>query len=217
MASRVDDVTLAEHEACADSWAPPKLQKPLQVRNSNPCPNLKSTFDPSTAFTKNCVTSGTCLLHRCRRAFLQVAVAFQVNLSILLVGLPWSEIVRSKNVSHLPLAGVAAGEAVSNAWLLSALSLSSLRAKSLLYSAEATGGMRHAVTNWSLGRSVSAPCDYSGQSPLRMVKTERAPAACTCLPNLLGKAPPAPRESLQKQSQRPSQRPSRRSSQKPQT
>ena len=32
------------------------------------------------------------------------------------------------------------------------------------------------------GRSVSAPCDYSGQSPLRMVKT---PAACTCLPSLV--------------------------------
>ena len=143
MASRVDDVTLAEHEACADSWTPPKLQKPLQVRNSNPCPNLKSTFDPSTAFTKKpCVTSGTCLLHRCRRAFLQVAVALQVNLSILVVGLPWSEIVRSKNVSHLPLAGVATGEAVSNALWLSALSLSSLRAKSLLCSAEATGGMQ---------------------------------------------------------------------------
>ena len=79
----------------------------------------------------------------------------------------------AKQANHLPLDGVATGEAVSNALLFSALSLSSLVAKSLLHSAEATGGMRHAVTNWSLGRSLSAPCDYSGQSSLRMVKTER--------------------------------------------
>ena len=111
----------------------------------------------------------------------------------------------AKQANHLRLDGVATGEAVSDALLFSALSLSSLVAKSLLHSSEATGGMRHAVTNWSLGRSLSAPCDYSGQSSLRMVKTERAPAACTCLPSLVSEEF-APRESLQKHSQRPDMR-----------